>query len=418
MPTPLVIEHLDVVEQLHLRCAVAFKAIPELALEGGDEALRHGVVVAIAFPAHAAGDGVCSQDCLVVLAGVGATLVRVVQQSHVGAAALQGHLERLDGQVPIVHRAERPAHDETGVQIQDRGQVQLAAAGDHKLRRVPDPELIRNSRLEALPQEIARHRLVVVTHRRGLETLARPRHQPFKAHQARHTLAADLDLLLDQVLPDPRAAIALPAPLKRRSDQDTKASILLGMGRLRPCLPSVEPARRHSQRPALNPDRDGPLRVDALKPHAWIFAKKAAAFFRISRSMRSSRFSLRNRESSSRSAVVSPVLPFDRSALACLTHDANDDSVRSSCRATAPTVRFSSRTSRTAPALNSSENCRRARLATGWDSMLDIVSTFQKVSTRSGQAQPDSAARRTPGTGPAAAAVGDSPSPALPTPRS
>ena len=39
------------------------------------------------------------------------------------------------------------------------------------------------------------------------------------------------------------------------------------------------------------------------------FARKAAAFLRMSRSVRSSRFSLRSRASSSRSAVVSPVRP-------------------------------------------------------------------------------------------------------------
>ena len=46
---------------------------------------------------------------------------------------------------------------------------------------------------------------------------------------------------------------------------------------------------------------------------------------------------------------------------ACLTHFVSADGVRSSSRATAPTVLPSSKTSRTAPVLNSSLNCRRAR---------------------------------------------------------
>jgi hypothetical protein len=50
------------------------------------------------------------------------------------------------------------------------------------------------------------------------------------------------------------------------------------------------------------------------------FAKKAAAFFRISRSSRSCRFSFRSCESSSRSAVVSPVRPRVRFARARCTH--------------------------------------------------------------------------------------------------
>ena len=44
------------------------------------------------------------------------------------------------------------------------------------------------------------------------------------------------------------------------------------------------------------------------KPHRLCFAKKAAAFFRMSRSSAASRFSLRSRASSSRSAVVRPGL--------------------------------------------------------------------------------------------------------------
>ena len=99
------------------------------------------------------------------------------------------------------------------------------------------------------------------------------------------------------------------------------------------------------------------------------------------------RFSLRNRASSSRSAVVSPVLPRLRSARAWLTHVANEDGVRSSSRATAPTDFPSSHTSRTAPVRNSSVNCRRARRPALLDPILDIVPTFRKMSTESDQAQ-------------------------------
>jgi len=43
--------------------------------------------------------------------------------------------------------------------------------------------------------------------------------------------------------------------------------------------------------------------------------------------------------------------------------------------------------SRTAPAMNSSVNCRRARLPALRDPILDIVSAFRKVSTKPDQAQ-------------------------------
>ena len=41
--TSLVIEHLDVIKQLHLRVAVAVEVLAELALDRREEAFRHGV---------------------------------------------------------------------------------------------------------------------------------------------------------------------------------------------------------------------------------------------------------------------------------------------------------------------------------------------------------------------------------------
>ncbi len=102
--------------------------------------------------------------------------------------------------------------------------------------------------------------------------------------------------------------------------------------------------------------------------------------------MRSSRTSFRSRASSSRSSVVSPVLPFVRSARACSTQLRKDDSVSPRSRAAAATVFPCSSTSRTAPALKSSVKLRRVRRGV-LCAILDIVSTFPKVSTKSDQAQ-------------------------------
>src|SRR5258705_9194830 len=79
MAAPLVIEHLNVVEQLHLGLAEAVEAIGELALHGREEAFHHRVVVAVPAPAHATHDAPSVEDGLVVLARIGAALVRVVE---------------------------------------------------------------------------------------------------------------------------------------------------------------------------------------------------------------------------------------------------------------------------------------------------------------------------------------------------
>jgi len=56
MATSLVIEHLDVIEQLHLRLAVGGEVLGELPLHCREETFHHCIVVAVATPAHAAGD--------------------------------------------------------------------------------------------------------------------------------------------------------------------------------------------------------------------------------------------------------------------------------------------------------------------------------------------------------------------------
>ena len=84
---------------------------------------------------------------------------------------------------------------------------------------------------------------------------------------------------------------------------------------------------------------------------------------------------------------MSPLLPCVRSACPARTQPASAEGVRSNSRATAPTVRSSSRTSRTAPALNSSVNCRRTRRPALLDPILAIVSASRKMSTKPDQAQ-------------------------------
>ena len=101
------------------------------------------------------------------------------------------------------------------------------------------------------------------------------------------------------------------------------------------------------------------------------------------------RFSRRSLVSSSRSAVVRPVRPFDRSACACLTQLPNADATRSSSRATAVTLLPSSRTKRTACCLNSFVKRRRGRRPLLESAIVDIVSAFRKMSTKPDQAHRD-----------------------------
>ena len=182
MPTALVIEHFDVVEQLHFGVAAAVEAVGRLALDAREEALHHRVIVTIAPPAHAAGDAVCVQNGLIVLTGVRAALVGMMEEPHLRAPPLQCHVERLDGDVAIIDRTDGPAHDKPREQVEDDRQIEFAAPPDHELRRVADLPLIDGRRRELPGQEICRDRLIVFAHRRRLEPLADPRLQAVFLH--------------------------------------------------------------------------------------------------------------------------------------------------------------------------------------------------------------------------------------------
>ena len=127
-----------------------------------------------------------------------------------------------------------------------------------------------------------------------------------------------------------RAAVTTATRLVRRADQHAQLPVSPLVRRLRPSTPGIEPTRGDREGPTQYPNREEDLlRADERERYALSFAKKAAAFFRISRSVRSTRFSFRNRRSSSRSSVVRPVRPFVRSARAWSTQFRSADSVAS-----------------------------------------------------------------------------------------
>ena len=104
-------------------------------------------------------------------------------------------------------------------------------------------------------------------------------------------------------LVDARTPVALFALGEGRPHQHSQSTVVARMRRFRARARRIEAAGRDVQRPTKSRDRElGLLRRNPGKRHAWCLAKKAAAFFRMSRSIRSSRFSLRSRASSVRSS--------------------------------------------------------------------------------------------------------------------
>ncbi len=170
--------------------------------------------------------------------------------------------------------------------------------------------------------------------------------QPLLLHQPNDPLPAHGLVPFDEVVVDPRAAVVPAASRERSVHQDFQPAVFLRPCRLGSGAPRIEPTGRHAEHPTQCPyGNGGPLRVDRREDCAWCLAKRAETLFSRSRSMRSSRVSLRSRANSSRSSFISPLLPCVRSARAWVTHCARAEAVRSSSRATAPIVLPSSRTS-------------------------------------------------------------------------
>ena len=140
-----------------------------------------------------------------------AALVGVVQQADLRAPSFQRHLQRLDGQVAIVDGAHGPADHKPREQVEDDGEIELAARADDKLGRVPDPALIRRGGFKLPVEEIRGHRLVVFAHRGQREPFAGARLQAVFLHQPDHALPADLLVLLHQIRVNTGTAIPLLA---------------------------------------------------------------------------------------------------------------------------------------------------------------------------------------------------------------
>lgn len=118
MPTLLVIKHLDEVEEFVRRVATAREALPELALDGGEEAFHGRVIVAVPGATHTARDALRREHSLVVGAGIRGAAIRMMEQPRAGSATEQGHLQRRDRQMAIIGHAHGPADDEPREKIE------------------------------------------------------------------------------------------------------------------------------------------------------------------------------------------------------------------------------------------------------------------------------------------------------------
>ncbi len=317
MSSSLVVEYLDEVEEGHLGLAATEEMLPKLVLDRGEPALDDGVVVAVAPSAHAPGHAMRLKETLVVFAGIRTALIGVMQEPRGRLATFQCHPQRLDNQVTVVNSTYGPPNEESRVEVEERREIKLPAAADHELGRVPDPPLVRRIGDEVLPEHIGRDGLAMTAYRRALEAFAYSSNEAFCLFQPNHPLPTHSIPLLVQVVINPRTPIGAATRLMGGTNQHAQLAVPARVGRRRPTYPGIKATPRDVENLTQVNDRyGGLLRLDERESYSLSFAKKAAAFFKTSRSTRNRRFSLRSRRSSSRSTPVKPVRPFVRSARA------------------------------------------------------------------------------------------------------
>jgi len=90
-----VVEEFDVLEQLAARLSsgTPLALIDQFDFECGEKTFRHRFVPTVALTAHAALDAVDRQQLLIIVAGILAAAIRVMQQALRRLAVLQCHPE-------------------------------------------------------------------------------------------------------------------------------------------------------------------------------------------------------------------------------------------------------------------------------------------------------------------------------------
>ena len=161
--------------------------------------------------------------------------------------------------MPVVDGTDGPADDEPRVEVENRRQVEPAAAPDDELGGVTDPPLVRRGRDKLLPEQIRSDGLVVITHCRALESLPCARRQALGLFQANHPLPAHAMPLRLQIPVQPRTAIRAATRLMRSTDQHAELVVLLRVRRGRPPHPRIEPAPRDVKQLTEVRDRHGGL---------------------------------------------------------------------------------------------------------------------------------------------------------------
>ena len=350
-----VVPALDVVEDLPSCDGVGGEtgAVDQLALQGGEKALTHGVVVAVPGRAHRRTDPGVPATGAEIEGGVLRPSVGVMNDLR-RSTLPQRHVQGLHDQRGVQVSSHRPADDTAAPGVEDHGKIEKPHPGGY-VRDIGHPQLVG-----ALCGEVALHQ---VGSGLGLPVLARGARAlaPADASQVRGTHQALNALMVDGVATlielDGHAGhpVGPTRPGVDLADPLDQGRIAQGPWRELTLTPRVVATGGNTQDTAHSGDGIPGLVIAHESEDLDGFesasrANQVAAFDKISRSMRNCLLSRRRRCSSWRSSVLRPPSPPPASRSACSTQWRIDSDDGSNSLANSSGVR---------PARTNSTICRR-----------------------------------------------------------
>ena len=173
--------------------------VDQLALEAAEEIFCHGVVVGIALAGHALLDSIGLQPLPEGDRSVLDAPVTVKDEALGRFAAAYRHVEGFQSQGSVDTLGKGVAHNFSGTQVLDDGQVEPAFPGGN-IGDIAHPGLIRVFKIELSLQKVGRRRMAVPGVGCGLIGPASDRRDPCKPHLTVDTLAGTAEFRLEHVV--------------------------------------------------------------------------------------------------------------------------------------------------------------------------------------------------------------------------
>jgi hypothetical protein len=316
-------------------------SIYQFTFERGEETFTHRIVIAITNRSCRRSHTSLATSLSEGDRGVLSSLIRMMNNSS-RPSLRDGHIKSLEHEFRTKMCLHRPANHAAAENIDHDRQLKKSRPG-RNIGNISNPESIRLLCTKAPLNQIRCGSRRQTAYRCLHSSSTCHSNQASVRHQSGDPLLADRSAGLPDIGQHSRRSISTSREVMNLLDLLKQDQVLFLAGRWSTLEPRVIDASRDLQDIALQVDRTYSLvrLYEFVDPSGIVpvsRANQAAAFFRISRSCFSCRFSRRNRLSSSRSSVVRPSWRWLSSRSACATQfriawaDGSDSCARSSGR--------------------------------------------------------------------------------------